>query len=402
MRNMNGHRLNLIILILILISITSVNIIDASSDQYLINYNIPISNIDIFSCGNLNKTDSVYILKSNVSSNSSCFTIGAKGIILEGQGYSAYYSNTGTGYGIVNTGNYDNITIKDLALTQKSTATNSHAIYFKNVDNSKIQNISITTLGDFSYGIYLSSSNYNNFNNFDVYTSGATGYGIYTYLSGSNNFSGFDITTTATNGYGISAKSSSYNRYYDSNILTSGSNAHGIYIESGNYNNFLNNMISANGSGIYINSADYDTIRDGSIISKSSNDYYLRNTGAVNNFIDTNFTTRNIYYYDNKSGFNYEDNSILLNTTQIISPTKSLKITRKLINWDQTNITWQETVSASRRLNYIMSGLLANTDYSVWNGSFIGFNLTTDVDGNLPNFSINLTTSPKLIRVILK
>jgi hypothetical protein len=334
-----------------------------------------LNKINISSCGNLNQANTIYYLNSNISSTGTCLTIGANNITLEGQGKTINYSTTRIGYGIVDTGGYDNIIIRNLTLKQQNSAYSySHGIYFKNVVDSRAENINVITIGSSSDGIYLSSSGSNTLSNFNISTTGTSAYGIYTTLSNSNLFSGFDIKT-------------------------SGNNGHGIYISSSNYNNFSNMVILASGNGIRINSANSNTIKDGSIISSLINDYYLQNSGTTNNFNNTNFTTRKVYLNDNISKFNYGNNGIWLNTNQIVSPTKTLTITRKLASWNQTNVSWQETVSASRILNYEMAGLLANTNYIIWNGT-INFNLTTDINGNLPAFSINLTTSAKLIKVL--
>lgn len=348
----------------------------------------------------MNQSNYRYILNANISSAGTCFIIGADNITLEGQRKTVNYSTANTGYGINDNGGYDNIIIKNLTLIQQSASTNySHGIYFKNVTNSRLDNIDIKTKAYSTSGIYLSGAYSNTFYNLNISTSNTVSYGSYMTSSNSNYFSGFNITTSGNNSNGIFMTSSNYNNYSNSNVLTSGNTAHGIYIK-GNYNNFSNNIISGNGYGIYIDTVYSNTIRDGSIMSKITYDYRLDNSNTTNNFINTNFTTRKIYYLDNKSSFNYVNNSILLNTTQIISPSSSLGITRKLINWNQTNVSWQETVSSSRRLNYGMSGLLANSNYRVWNGSIISYNLTTDINGNLPVFSINFTTA-KVIKILL-
>lgn len=368
-------------------------------DQYTINYNIPILQINISACGNLNQTNSIYILNRNISSGGTCFTIGANNITLEGNGYIVNYSTTGAGYGIVDTGGYDNIIVRNLTITEKSTtATYSHGIYFKNVSDSNADNVSISTQAATSDGIYLDSSGSNKFSNFNVFTQGTSAYGIYTYLSGSNDIRRFNITTLGSNSNGIYIKASDNNNYSNLDISTFGTAAHGIYL-NGNYNSLTNTNMVSSGQGIYINSSGSNMVKDSSIISKLSNDYYLQNIGTTNSFINTNFTTRNLYLYDNSSKFNYND-GIWLNTTQIVSPSTTLVITRKLLNWNQTNVSWQETVSASRRLNYGMSGLLSGKHYSVWNGTIIAYNLSTDNNGNLPVFSINLTASTKLIKVL--
>jgi hypothetical protein len=221
-----------------------------------------------------------------------------------------------------------------------------------------------------------------------------------TSSSNSNSFSGCNVITAGNNADGIYMTSSNYNSHSGSSILTSGSGANGIWINTNaNYNNFSNNNILAGGSGIRTNSANSNVINDGSIISKLVNDYYLQNS-VSNSFINTNFTTRKIYLNDDSSIFNYANNNIALKTNQIVSPTKALTITRTLVNWDQTNVSWQEKLSASRMVNYGLGGLLSNSRYSVWNGSIISYNLTTDTGGNLPNFRINFTTAKKSIMVV--
>lgn len=384
--------------------LVSANVANAATDQYSIVYNIPIDQISVSTCRNLNQVGAYYVLTTNISSSGTCITIGAQDIILEGQGYTVNYTTTGSGYGIVDTGGYSNITIRNLNLNQNNVnATYSHGIYFKNVANSRVENIFINTKGSSSRGIYLDSSSSNYFSGFNIATSNAGGaYGIYSKSSNSNMFAGFNISTTGSNSHGLYIITSNNNRYPNLNISTSGSSAYGIY-DNGNDNNFSNMNVTSKYLGFYIISAGYNIVQDSSIISESSYDYYLRNAGTTNSFIKTNFTTRKVYLYDNVSSFNYSnDNGIWLNTTQIRIPTTTLITTRSLVNWTQTNTSWQEKLSASRKLRYEMRGLLANQNYSVWNGAIIGYNLTTDNSGNLPIFDIDFTTSAKVIKVVTR
>ncbi len=153
-----------------------------------INIHAAMSQTQVSSCGTLNQADSVYTLTTNVSSAGTCFTIGANNITLEGKGYVVNYSMTRAGYGIVDTAGYDNIIIQNLTLTQKNASvTNSHGIYFKNVANSKVENISVTTQGSSSDGVYLNSSGSSTFSNFNIITSNISAYGVYMYLSNSNS-----------------------------------------------------------------------------------------------------------------------------------------------------------------------------------------------------------------------
>lgn len=383
--------------------LVSVNAASAATDQYSIVYNIPIDQISVSTCRNLNQAGAYYILTANISSSGTCLTIRAQNITLEGQGYNINYTMTGSGYGIVNTGGYSNITIRNLSLNQNNVvATYSHGIYFKNVANSRVENLFINTKGNSSRGIYLDSSNSNYFSGFNIATSNTGAYDIYSKSSNSNVFANFNISTTGSNSHGLYIITSNNNRYPNLNVSTSGSSAYGIY-DNGDGNSFSNMNIISKYLGFYINSAGYNIVKDSSIISKSGYDYYLRNVGTTNSFINTNFTTRKVYLYDNVSSFNYSnDNGIWLNTTQIRIPTTTLITTRSLINWTQTNTSWQEKLSASRKLRYDMRGLLANQNYSVWNGAIIGYNLTTDNSGNLPIFDIDFTTSVKVIKVVTR
>ncbi len=392
------------LLLLTLILTFYVNMVNAATDQYSIVYNIPTDQIPVSTCKNLNQEDAIYTLITNISSVGTCFTIGANNITLEGQGHIVNYSTTGSGYGLVNIGGYDNIIIRNLNLVQIGTgATYSHGIYFKNVANSRIENISINIKGSSSRGIHVVSSSSNYFSDFDITTSNIGGsYGIYSLSSSSNVFTSFNISTTGSSSHGLYIKTSNNNRYYNYNISTLGTSAYGIY-DNGNGNDFSNINIVSNYIGFYIISAGDNIVKDSSIISKLSYDYYLRNIGTSNSFIKTNFTTRKVYLYDNVSSFNYSnDNGIWLNSIQIRIPTATLYTTRSLINWTKTNTSWQEKLSSSRRLRYNMKGLLTNQNYSIWNGTIIDYNLTTDNNGNLPIFDINFTTSAKVIKIVTR
>ena len=67
-------------------------------------------------CGTLNTTNTVYTLTQNVTSNSTCFTILANNITLDGGGYTINYSANGTvGIG-VNVTNYNFTTVKNVRI----------------------------------------------------------------------------------------------------------------------------------------------------------------------------------------------------------------------------------------------------------------------------------------------
>ena len=62
--------------------------------------------------------------------------IGADNIIIDGNGYSITYSESSEGYGVDNSGGYDNVTIKNVGIQQGSENVNSYGIYFSVKDDS--------------------------------------------------------------------------------------------------------------------------------------------------------------------------------------------------------------------------------------------------------------------------
>jgi len=106
-------------------------------------------------CQNLNAPLN-YVLISDVSAET-CFTIVANNITLDGQGHKITYSNTISGYAI-NSNGYNFTTIKNLNITQGSSAGSSYAIRFNGAINSTIINNTITTSGISSDGIHLQLS----------------------------------------------------------------------------------------------------------------------------------------------------------------------------------------------------------------------------------------------------
>ena len=110
------------------------------------------------SCG---RVSSSLTLTNNVTNASTCFTINASNLILDCVGYTITYGETASGYGINNSGGYDNITVKNCIITKGSaTGSANYGVYLSNSTvNSTILNNTIFTNGTANnYGIFLSSS----------------------------------------------------------------------------------------------------------------------------------------------------------------------------------------------------------------------------------------------------
>ncbi len=217
-----------------------------------------------------------------------------------------------------------------------------------------------------------------------------------TFINNTANFSGeagFRIVDSSSNNTFIN-NTASFNE---------GVTAHGFYIwDSSNNNVLINNIVENNDySGIYIrDSSDGNNITGGSIAYAGSYDYYLNNTGSKNYFRNTNFTsTRNIRFRLSNQWFNYNNYStgeLWLKT----SAPSSTTLTRKLINWNQTLIKWNDTPNTAVTARYNITGLLPIQLYKVYNTS-VGlqtnpYTLTTDSNGAL-NFTINLNGNTEIL-----
>ncbi|MCX8193907.1 MAG: right-handed parallel beta-helix repeat-containing protein, partial [Candidatus Pacearchaeota archaeon] len=110
---------------------------DVDTENNIVYTPEPVTNLSIFApmgeksgevaCGCDNGTynyscgETVYescIMNCNLDSNGTCFTVGANDIIIDGNGYTINYSNSEEGYGIDNSGGFDNITIKNCTIIQ--------------------------------------------------------------------------------------------------------------------------------------------------------------------------------------------------------------------------------------------------------------------------------------------
>jgi hypothetical protein len=200
-----------------------------------------------------------------------------------------------------------------------------------NADNSIIDNVTMNNI----VGFKIWDSDYSNFSNMKIYNS-----------SFSFRFGGNNIFNNI-----ISEKSSS-----------------GIYITECYDNKFYNITSKNNVNGLYLDSyTDRNVIINGSIFNNTY-DYRLGSGSYQCNATNTNFTDyRKIRFGSSTYWFNYNNET----TGNIWLKTKvsgTTTITRKLINWNQTLIQWNDSSSSSssRTATYNISGLLANNLYAVY------------------------------------
>jgi len=209
--------------------------------------------IELTSCGTLNQTGRYYKLTSNVSSSGTCFTIAANNVTLDCQGYTITYGQTTNySYGIYSLGyNYTNI--KNCKLVQNTTGRGYvHGIYFAGSSNNKVENVSISVIGNYSSGIFLSyswpnSANYNFIKNVSINMTGVQGYGLQLYGSSYNNFTNISILTSGYLGYGVYLSPSSTNTnnsFTNMSVTSLGSNSNALFL-NGDNNIFFNNIFNS-------------------------------------------------------------------------------------------------------------------------------------------------------------
>ncbi|MFH1472323.1 MAG: PGF-pre-PGF domain-containing protein [Nanoarchaeota archaeon] len=240
------------------------------------------------------------------------------------------------------------------------------------------------------------------------YSQNETGYAI-------NNSLGYNITTiknltivqensTVQNAYAIFLNGTTDVVITNNTITTSGNFGHGIVLNASNLATLLDNnvtVLNATADGILLISSFSNTISEGSIYSVNIS-YELNNSGASNNFKNTNFTDiRNISFLDTTSSFNYnnETSGNIWLKTNVSVPSV---ITRTLLNWSNITMQWNDTNSTAGILaNYTLTGLLPDTIYYIYNTSGGAQNksyiLTTNSAGVLPSFNISLNGTTEMI-----
>ena len=198
-------------------------------------------------------------LEEDLTCDGTVITIGADDIILDCAGYTINYSTAGVlGYGINNSGGYDNVTIKNCNILEGNVTTNSkHGIYFVGADDGTIENNNITISGAYGRGIYFSSTSDSNVTNNIINTSETAGHGILLVNSDSNTLLNNTITTSG--GFGIQMSNSGNNTFRNEYINSTNHTGISVYSTGNDVNYFIDSeIIAPNGDDISI-SSEYST-----------------------------------------------------------------------------------------------------------------------------------------------
>lgn len=344
--------------------------------------------------------------------------LSGNGIVSSGgNGYGEYLYNSDanniTRDNIVSSGSYgygaylDYSDSNNLLWNNITTSGSSgYGMRIRSSDSNTMSNNTVETSGETGYGASIEGSSASNLiSNNILATSNSTAYGIY-ISADSNTVSRNTITASGNNASGVYIYSSEYNNVSNSTISVTGESGHGLLIASGGSNTISNNIIAASGSsgyGIHLSASASNSIIGGSITSKASYDYSLADASASNTFTNTNFTSSRIIRFNGSSSYfgynNQSSGSIILKT----SVSAAGNITRRLANWNNTLMQWNDTPSSAVTASYILSGLKANTIYKIYNTSSgtqaNPYSLATDSGGALQSFSIALfgNTEIKLV-----
>ncbi len=278
--------------------------------------------------------DSDIILVENLTSSGTCFTVNASDITIDGDGHVILGNNSG--YGIENSGGFDNITIKNFAGIDNFT----NALIFRGVENSTITNNSISAVRHWTLKggiLLLDSSNHNTLTDNIISTSGEYADGLVLSSSDfnivmSNNInsppnsysyksSGILLNSSSSNvisynnlsriGVAISVYDRSDRNIISSNLIqTMYSVDYGIYLSGSTGANISGNAFNITKTyGIYIEPAaefgSYEHSIDATNTQQGKTIYYLLSTESL--FIEnrddigllylvntTNVTIRNV------------------------------------------------------------------------------------------------------------
>lgn len=286
---------------------------------------------NVSACGTLSTANEYYQLNQSINSSGTCITINANNITLDGVGYTINYSQSATGYGINNSGGFDNILIKNISFIQGSSSAN-YIIYSNGMSNSIISDNTLTN--QYDIGIYFDYG-FSSFNNSVVrnlinssitssYKGGIRFVSVSVDITHTyNNISNNTIITNQNINHGISCSAYCHYNIISNNIInSSGTNARNIYLDVSTHNSVKLNSISSTGQGA--NTIQIGSLSDDNLIV--NNTLYITGLSAsglvladadLNNITSNNITVAGtsesgIYVEAGASNNNFLNNAIFL------------------------------------------------------------------------------------------
>ncbi|MFH1630803.1 MAG: NosD domain-containing protein, partial [Candidatus Aenigmatarchaeota archaeon] len=324
------------------------------------------------SCGDTITSNTT--LTENLTSNGSCFTIGANDITLDCAGYSITGNQSGSA---INITSYNSTVVKNCVITNFTRAIVADTANYLNITNNSlynnsgdpsvytlefVQNVNHSSItynriyNNSVHGIFLNSASTNNtimYNNISENSAGS----VFIIFSSNNTVVS---NTMASNTYGAIFLSA-YNNTISSNTIANNTQGVVLVIQS-TYNNFTDNII-ANNTAYGISMTNNVAISDVS-------------NNTFNNFFRNNITDNGvgIYSFQNNTNNTYINNTIANNTNQSFYNNDTFAVNVSSNYWGSTNCT---IINAS-----IYDG---KNDSGLGNVTFLDFLNASYPDGSLRN-----------------
>lgn len=241
----------------------------------------------IVSCGSTLTAD--LTLTQDISSPGSCLTIGADDLVIDGAGFSMT-GITGAGTGIDNTGEYDNITIRNFNAIDNFTfgihaqgmenativnnsifaapLTTARAILIgPGSDTNNISRNNVTTFESNSHAIYINGSTNQTITYNNVTTNSTTAIGIAIVNASTWNTISYNVVNTSTtysDGVSLTTQSAFNTISFNTiRVLSGDDDTAGIITNNASSNTFTSNTVTiwgTTGRGIYVPAADNTTV----------------------------------------------------------------------------------------------------------------------------------------------
>ena len=333
-------------LLLFLFSLLLVIVIAFFVRDFLKDISLAPFTIQITDCGNLDQSDTEYLLLNDITVTDSCFVVSGDNIIFNGQNYKITYGTSGSddryAFRVDNTDymTIRNVTIEDgnilgeqdypiyssnnIGLTIENTtinAFNSTIINLVNSNFSVIRDNSLNGMG--SSGVQLRDSGFGIMENNAVILSPLAsspdkiGRALYlVLLSNSNLFRNNVVSTSGQNQHGINIQGGSNNVFRDVRSVTSGDGADALRFIGGvsSNNTFERVELRTSGSGgadplIVSSISNSFLVRDSIINSVQGSDFVVgaNANGGVWDLVNVSLTdktwsagangTLNVYWY---------------------------------------------------------------------------------------------------------
>jgi len=219
-------------------------------------------------------------LETDLNCSDGGIEIGSDNVALDCNGHTIYYGRLMGGNGL-EARERNNVSINNCKLVQKEGGMGQYfanAIFFYSVNNSRIQNVEITTFGTSSYGMSFFESENNAMEGCRIATHGSSGGGINLANSDNNIFRRTVVSTSGASSHAVRMTGSKSCAFINAKISTSEEKSPGFFYNS-NGIGLLQTDISCSGSesdGIILQNSTLFSLANSAISVSGEYSYDLR------------------------------------------------------------------------------------------------------------------------------